>query len=193
MAIIADTTKEINMVKKILALFFVMSSLAFAQSDVIVTDSRSNSTVTSNSNSVNETTVKSPPATAISPSFNVLNNDLCTVGVGGAVQTQILGISGGTMVRDFNCERLKLAKNLYDMGMKVAAVATLCQDDRVFQAMLNAGTPCPVDGKIGEEAKRIWDSSPERKPQPLSESSNASLWQKISAGLGFLVFLLVLL
>jgi hypothetical protein len=62
---------------------------------------------------------------------------------------------GGT-TRDMNCERIKLSKNLYDMGMKVAAVATLCQDDRVFQAMLDAGTPCPVQGKIGENAKDIW-------------------------------------
>ena len=62
---------------------------------------------------------------------------------------------GGT-TRDMNCERIKLSKNLYDMGMKVAAVATLCQDDRVFQAMLDAGTPCPVQGKIGEQAKEIW-------------------------------------
>jgi hypothetical protein len=172
---------------------FVISSLSFAQSDVIVTDSKSTSTVTTNSNSINETTVKSPPATAISPSFNVLNNDLCTTGVSGAVQTQILGISGGTMIRDMNCERLKLAKNLYDMGMKVAAVATLCQDDRVFQAMMNAGTPCPVDGKIGEEAKKVWDANPDRKPVPLKESNDASFWQKVSAGLGFLAILLILL
>jgi len=180
--------------KVILSLvFFGMFSLAFAQSDVIVTDSKSTSTVTTNSNSVNDTTVRSPPASAISPSFNVLNNDLCTVGVGGAVQTQILGISGGTMVRDFNCERLKLAKNLYDMGMKVAAVSTLCQDDRVFAAMMNAGTPCPVDGKIGEEAKKVWDANPDRKPKPLNENSDASFWQKISAGLGVLAILLLLL
>lgn len=172
---------------------FVISSLSFAQSDVIVTDSKSTSTVTTNSNSVNETTVKSPPATAVSPSFNVLNNDLCTTGVSGAVQTQILGISGGTMIRDMNCERLKLAKNLYDMGMKVAAVATLCQDDRVFQAMMNAGTPCPVDGKIGEDAKKVWDENPSRKPTPLKENNDASFWQKISAGLGFLAILLILL
>jgi hypothetical protein len=64
---------------------------------------------------------------------------------------------GGTM-RDMNCERIKLSKNLYDMGMKVAAVATLCQDERVFAAMLAAGTPCPVDGKIGAQAKAEWDS-----------------------------------
>jgi len=179
------------MSKKIAAaVLFVMSTLVYAQSDVIVTDSKSTSTVTTNSNSVNETTVKSPPASAISPSFNILNNDLCTVGVSGAVQTQILGISGGTMIRDMNCERLKLAKNLYDMGMKVAAVATLCQDDRVFEAMMNAGTPCPVDGKIGEEAKRVWENNPDRKPKPISDKSDASFWQKVSAALGVLAILL---
>jgi hypothetical protein len=68
---------------------------------------------------------------------------------------------------DKNCERLKLSKTLHDMGMKVAAVATLCQDERVFTAMMNAGTPCPVDGKIGNEAKAIWEADPERKPQKI--------------------------
>jgi hypothetical protein len=43
------------------------------------------------------------------------------------------------------------------MGMKVAAVAALCQDERVFTAMMNAGTPCPIDGKIGEAAKVLWE------------------------------------
>ena len=86
-----------------------------------------------------------------------MNNDLCAVGVSGAAQTQILGIAIGSTFRDKNCERLKLAKNLYDMGMKVAAVATLCQDERVFVAMLNAGTPCPINGKIGTEARKEWD------------------------------------
>jgi hypothetical protein len=51
------------------------------------------------------------------------------------------------------------------MGMKVAAVSIMCQDERVFSAMMNAGTPCPVDGKIGEQAKAIWEEQPERKPK----------------------------
>lgn len=174
-------------------LSLIMSSLAFAQTDVIITDSKSTSTVTTNSNSVNETTVKSPPASAISPSFNILNNDLCTVGVSGAVQTQILGLSGGSSVRDLNCERLKLSKTLYDMGMKVAAVATLCQDERVYAAMSNAGTPCPIDGKIGQEAKDIWEKNPERQPSQVNESSNEDFWKKISAGLlGILILLAIL-
>ena len=92
------------MIKQLALLLFVMSSLAYAQSDVIVTDSTSKSTVDTRSTSINETTVKSPPASAISPSMNILNNDVCTTGVSGAVQTQILGISAGSTVRDLNCE-----------------------------------------------------------------------------------------
>jgi hypothetical protein len=94
----------------------------------------------------------------VAPAVTTINNDVCAVAASGAVQTQILGMSFGGTIRDMNCERIKLSKNLYDMGMKVAAVATLCQDDRVFQAMLDAGTPCPVEGKIGEKAKEIWMS-----------------------------------
>lgn len=109
------------------------------------------------------TTVISPPPSAVSPQFSAGNgNDLCTVGIAGAVQTQILGLSAGKTVRDMNCERLKNAKTLYDMGMKVAAVSTMCQDERVFQAMLDAGTPCPYDGMIGEDAKAAWAADPER-------------------------------
>lgn len=174
-------------------LLFVMSTLVQAQSEVIVTDSTSKSVVESRSSSTNETTVRSPPASAISPSMTILNNDICTTGVSGAVQTQILGVSGGSTIRDMNCERLKLAKSLFDMGMKVAAVSTLCQDDRVFTAMMNAGTPCPIDGKIGDEAKKIWDASPERKPQPVKEKDDASFWQKVSAGLGLLAILILVL
>ena len=141
----------------------VAASTSFA--DPIVTDSTTRSTSDSTSNST--TTIKSPPPTAVVPNITSINNDLCAVGVSGAAQTQILGIAIGSTFVDKNCERLKLSKTLYDMVMKVAAVATLCQDERVFTAMMNAGTPCPVDGKIGNEAKVIWEADPERKPQKI--------------------------
>lgn len=118
-----------------------------AQAQTIVTDSTTRSS----------TKVESPPPTAIAPAVTTINNDVCAVAASGAVQTQILGISMGGTMRDMNCERIKLAKNLFDMGMKVAAVATLCQDERIFTAMVAAGTPCPVDGKIGADAKAEWD------------------------------------
>jgi hypothetical protein len=148
------------------AVLFVMalSSNAWAI-DPIVTDSTSRSTTDSNSNST--TTVKSPPPTAVAPAITVINSDVCAVGASAAVQTQILGISMGGTMTDRNCERLKLARGIYDMGMKVAAVSIMCQDERVFSAMMNAGTPCPIDGKIGESAKAIWEAEPERKPKSI--------------------------
>jgi len=141
------------MIKKLLVgvLFIMVLSPAVAQP--IVTDSTSRSTT----NSTSETTIKSPPPTAVAPAITTINNDVCAVAASGAVQTQILGISMGGTMRDMNCERIKLAKNLFDMGMKVAAVATLCQDERIFTAMIAAGTPCPVEGKIGEQARTEWE------------------------------------
>lgn len=145
----------------IFAIFIMMKSdFVYAQS--IVTENTTTSNVTSDTTS--ETTVYSPPPSAISPSINGSNSDLCTVGVSGAVQTQILGISAGKTVRDMNCEKLKNAKTLYDMGMKVAAVSVMCQDERVFEAMMNAGTPCPYDGMIGAEARAMWMANEDRQP-----------------------------
>jgi hypothetical protein len=100
------------------------------------------------------------------------NPDLCATGTGGAMQTQVLGLSSGSTVRDLNCERLKLSKTLFDMGMKVAAVTLLCQDRRVFDAMWEAGTPCPYDGKIGDQAKVLWTNNPHQKPVLNKDTQN---------------------
>ena len=88
-----------------------------------------------------------------------------------------------------NCERLKLSKTLYDMGMKVAAVATMCQDRRVFDAMLAAGTPCPVEGQIGVTAKMYWEANPDKIPK-LDEPKSDDTYKKIGIGslLGIAVF-----
>jgi hypothetical protein len=93
-----------------------------------------------------------------------VGTDLCVTGISAATQTQIFGLSFGSTIRDANCERLKLSKTLYDMGMKVAAVATMCQDRRVFDAMLQAGTPCPYECKIGEKAIELWAINPDKLP-----------------------------
>ena len=117
------------------------------------TGSSSNSTT----NSTSTSNIKSAPPTASAPSFSAQSQDVCATGVSVGIQTFGTGFSGGKTNRDMNCERIKLAKVLYDFGMKVGSVALLCQDERVFEAMINAGTPCPVDGKIGNEALKIWN------------------------------------
>ena len=158
----------------------------------VCTYSGTDGSIDSNGNMT--TTIKQPPPTAIAPQFSAGNNsDLCTIGVAAAVQTQILGISGGGTFTEENCERLKNAKTLYDMGMKVAAVSVMCQDERVFDAMMNAGTPCPYDGMIGEAAKLGWDSHVEETQKeldgmgPLNVEKSAPLF-----GAGLLALLLLL-
>lgn len=148
---------------KILPLIAMLLFATVASSETIVTESTS----TVDSTSTSTTTVNSPPPTAASPSINSSNSDLCMVGTSGAVQTQILGVSGAAASIDPTCERLKISKTLYDMGMKVAAVSVMCQDPRVFEAMKNAGTPCPVNGKIGAEALAEWDNNPSMKPETI--------------------------
>ena len=111
-------------------------------------------------NTVSSTVVtNNTPPTASSPSVVVNNSDVCKTAVAGAVQTQILGISSGMTVTDENCERIKLSRSLYAMGMKVAAISTLCADYRVFDAMWNAGTYCPFQSAIGEDAKIGWENN----------------------------------
>jgi hypothetical protein len=135
--------------------------------DPIVTDSTSVVTSTG----TQTTTVKSPPPSAIAPQFGSGNNsDLCTISSSGSVQTQILGLSIGTTYTEKNCLRLKKAQKLYMFGMKVAAVSVMCQDPDVWAAMMSAGTPCPIDGLIGQQAKDAWAVKTAEIPMPPEEN-----------------------
>ena len=93
-----------------------------------------------------------------------MSQDVCSMGVSGSLSTLGFGASVGKHIRDLNCERIKLSKVLYDYGMKVAAVSILCQDERVFEAMQMAGTPCPFEGKIGKEALAQWNKYDIERP-----------------------------
>jgi hypothetical protein len=130
-------------------------SIAVAMAQPIVTESTSKS----------ETTVKSPPPSAISPSITTINNKMCSSGVAAAVQTQIFGISMGSTIKDSNCELVLLSETLFNMQMKTAAVSLMCQDNRVFWGMWDAGTYCPIQGKVGLEAKVLWEQDPSKMPK----------------------------
>lgn len=167
------------LVKTIAVVFLFCATSSLAQTNTI--SSTVSSTVSSSSNTVGTTTVDRTPSTANSPNVVINNSDICTTGVAGAVQTQIFGISGGKAIRDVNCENLKLSKQLYSMGMKVAAVSLLCMADaRVFQAMWDAGTYCPIDGLIGKKAKAAWLASLHRVPEGalVSQKENLAMLAK---------------
>ena len=158
-------------------------------------------TVSSTSSTVSgTTTVDRTPSTASAPSVVINNQDVCSFAASGAIQTQIFGLAGGTAIRDLNCERMKLSTRLFRMGMKVGAVAMLCQDERVFQAMEMAGTPCPYMGKIGLEAATAWAENPEKRPDYEQWKKDNVVDKEIitdeeatGLGIGGLLFLLLLL
>jgi len=125
-------------------------------------ESGSSSSTTTNSTS--NSNIRSAPPTSSAPSYNSMTQDVCAVGASAGLQTFGIGVSGGKHFIDKNCERLKLARILNDFGMKVAAVAILCQDERVFESMIQAGTPCPIDGKIGKQALELWNKYDFERP-----------------------------
>lgn len=148
--------------------------------------------IVTESTSKAETTVKSPPPSAISPNITTINSKNCSTGVSGAVQTQIFGISSGVVVTNEVCELIILAESLYMMQMKTGAVSTLCQDHRVYWGMWNAGIYCPVEGKFGQEAKLYWEANPDKVPKkPVVEGNNETLkgigWGVLGTALLFLL------
>lgn len=135
----------------------------------------------STSNTTNSTTsnIRSSPPTAGAPSYNSMTQDVCAVGASAGLQTFGIGVSGGKHFIDKNCERLKLARILNDFGMKVAAVAMLCQDERVFESMIQAGTPCPIDGRIGKEAMKLWETYDFERPDYKAYVKRMKLREKV--------------
>lgn len=103
-----------------------------------------------------------PVPSAIAPSMSAFSQDVCGIPVSGAISSTVIGVSGGSVYTDTNCERIKLAKTLNDLGLKVAAVGILCEDDRVWRAMEMSGSPCPIGGAIGDVARKAWA---EREPK----------------------------
>jgi len=130
-------------------------------------------------NTVSSTVVtNNTPSTANAPSVVVNNSDICKTAASTAVQTQILGLATGVTITDENCERIKLSRSLYSMGMKVAAVSTLCADPRVWDAMYMAGTYCPYMGAIGEDAKKGWENNLDLVPEGSSIYKKIEIKQK---------------
>ena len=188
------------MIRSLVISFFFIAGLTIGNTVFADDDDTIKSESTVRSDGTMDTTINSPPPSAISPQISASNSDLCTVGVAGAVQTQILGISAGRTVRDMNCEKLKNAKTMYDMGMKVAAVSVMCQDERVFDAMLNAGTPCPKDGLVGDKARIAWEMEAVKEQiereqnNPMRKMFNENIETKTGLGvvISTLAFLLLL-
>ena len=142
---------------------------------------QSGSESTSTTNNTTNSDIRSSPPSAAAPSYNSMTQDVCAVGASAGVQTFGIGVSAGKHFIDKNCERLKLSRILNDFGMKVAAVAILCQDERVFESMIQAGTPCPIDGKIGKDALALWSKYDHERPDYKTYVKRMKKREKIEA------------
>ena len=112
------------------------------------------STVSSNNNTEDRSVSKTyngmgsssqmPVNSAITPTYMSTGLETCLQGQGAGLQTGIVGISKGNYRVDKNCNRRRDAKVLSDLGMKVAAIARMCEDSAVWKSMFVSGTPCPI-------------------------------------------------
>ena len=145
--------------------FWCISFSAMAADPIV-----SESTQVITSNGINTTTIKSPPPSAISSQITSGSSDfICTVSASGAIQTQILGLSLGAMVQDELCTTILKSTTLYNMGMKVAAIAVLCNDPVIHAAMANSATFCPYKGLLGTDAQAAWEANQQDIPKELNE------------------------
>jgi len=106
-----------------------------------------------------------PVGSAITPSYMSSGMDTCLKGTGGSLQTVGVGFSSGSYKVDPNCDRRRDSKLLSDLGMKVAAVARMCESVEVWRSMFVSGTPCPLllNGKlvVGKRAVLAMKRQPE--------------------------------
>jgi len=116
--------------------------------------SSSNSTTSNSTN--NSTNTKTAVNSSSAPAMSVYGQDSCVIPLAAGIT--VIGFSGtfGSYYVDPQCERRKSVAVLAKLGMKVAAISLMCQDNDVWEAMMDAGTPCPIDGLIGDQAKAKW-------------------------------------
>lgn len=87
------------------------------------------------------TKVKNTPSVTGSPL--VSSNDTCMGSVSGAVNVPGFGIGGGKTYIDANCVMLKNSRELWNMGMRGAALARMCMDADNREALELTGFTCP--------------------------------------------------
>ena len=121
-------------------------SQAQQQGQITTTASDSNAGISGNigNNTFNSTSNGShiPPASPTAPMLTT-SNDTCMGSTSGSVTTSVVGVSMGTTWTDTNCVRLKNAREMWNMGMRGAAVALLCMDELNNEALEATGYKCP--------------------------------------------------
>lgn len=86
-------------------------------------------------------TIKNTPSVSGAPLTT--SNDTCMGSSSGSVNVPGFGLGLGSTWTDRNCVMLKNARELWNMGMKAAALALFCTDDNNRMALEITGFVCP--------------------------------------------------
>ncbi len=81
------------------------------------------------------------------------SNDTCMGSSSGGAQGVSFGVSFGSTWTDGNCVMLKNATMLWNMGKQDAAVALLCTNEQMRQALEVSGTACPRPQKPSQKSR----------------------------------------
>ena len=144
----------------------------YSQESTTTYQSGSSSNTTTNSTTTNNNETETAVNSSNAPSMSVYGQDSCVIPLAAGVT--VIGFSGsfGSYMRDEQCERRKASAVLAKLGMKVASISLMCQDKNVWQAMMDAGTPCPIDGLIGDKAKQRWKEVNEKDTTVINNTSS---------------------
>ena len=140
--------------------------------------SGSSSNTTTNNETNNFTNQETAVNTSSAPAMSVYGQDSCVIPLAAGVT--VIGFSGsfGSYMVDEACERRKSVAVLSKLGMKVAAISLMCQDENVWQAMMDAGTPCPIDGLIGAKAKERWMEKRKKEITGGTQTKRSMTWNE---------------
>ena len=138
--------------------------------------SGSSSNTTTNNETNNSTNQKTAVNSSSAPAMSVYGQDSCVIPLAAGVT--VIGFSGsfGSYMVDENCERRKASATMAKLGMKVAAISLMCQDENVWQAMMDAGTPCPIEGLIGEKSKARWMEKRKKELAGATQTKPSMTW-----------------
>ena len=133
------------------------------------------------------------PPTVVAPGLAAAGIETCLGSASGGLSVMGGGLTfGGTKVDD-GCTIRLLSRQLFAFGFQKAAVALMCQDERVAAAMGAAGSPCPLTPVETRERSRRTSSAEDKKwslfsalvepsePSPLSARAEAMDWSPVPA------------
>jgi hypothetical protein len=110
--------------------------------------------------------------TVVAPGLAAAGVETCLGSASGGLSLMGGGLTFGSTKVDEGCTVRLLARQLFAFGFQKAALALMCQEERVARAMYEAGSPCPArPGEIVQSGRvplpPVNSFAPETPTKPL--------------------------